>query len=60
MTDFLSNGLHKKVMIVVLSKLDAQFAKKISFAMIIGQQMKKALDLNHYWFLHFAFHSFVT
>ena len=47
MADFLSNGLHEKVMICTLlwyitkSILDVQFDKKILLEIVIGQQIKE-------------------
>ena len=44
--DFLSNGLHEKVMIcsmcfITKSRLHVQFVEKIPLEMVIGQQMKE-------------------
>ena len=53
MADLRSNGLHEKVIYVMLlcyitkSRLDVQFVKKIPLEMVIGRQMKEeGLDQN--------------
>ena len=41
MDDFLSNGIHEKVICLLKNRLYVQFVKNIPLEMVIGQQMKE-------------------
>ena len=60
--DFLSNGLHEKVMIcsmcfITKSRLHVQFVEKIPLEMVIGQQMKEeGYDQNNCFYIKVSIH----